>query len=49
MSMDPNTGFVKAWAGGMDYKHFQYDMVKKGKRQIGSTLNLLFMLQQLTR
>ncbi|MDB3875260.1 transglycosylase domain-containing protein, partial [bacterium] len=37
MSMDPNTGFVKAWAGGMDYKHFQYDMVKKGKRQIGST------------
>jgi penicillin-binding protein 1A len=37
MSMDPNTGFVKAWAGGMNYKHFQYDMVKKGKRQIGST------------
>ena len=37
MSMDPSTGFVKAWAGGMNYKHFQYDMVKKGKRQIGST------------
>ena len=37
MSMDPITGFVKAWAGGMNYKHFQYDMVKKGKRQIGST------------
>ena len=37
MSMDPNTGFVKAWAGGMNYRHFQYDMVKKGKRQVGST------------
>lgn len=37
MSMDPHTGHVKAWVGGMDYKHFQYDMVKQGKRQIGST------------
>jgi len=37
MSMDPRTGHVKAWVGGMDYKHFQYDMVKQGKRQIGST------------
>ena len=37
MSMDPTTGFVKAWVGGMNYRHFQYDMVKKGKRQIGST------------
>jgi penicillin-binding protein 1A len=37
MSMDPNTGFIKAWVGGMNYRHFQYDMVKKGKRQIGST------------
>ena len=37
MSMDPQTGHVKAWVGGMNYKHFQYDMVKQGKRQIGST------------
>lgn len=37
MSMDPRTGHVKAWVGGMDYRHFQYDMVKQGKRQVGST------------
>lgn len=37
MSMDPQTGHVKAWVGGMDYKHFKYDMVKQGKRQVGST------------
>ncbi len=37
MSMDPNTGFVKAWVGGPYYRHFKYDMVKKGKRQVGST------------
>ncbi len=37
MSMDPQTGHVKAWVGGVDYKHFKYDMVKQGKRQVGST------------
>ncbi len=37
MSMTPQTGEVKAWVGGINYKHFKYDMVKKGKRQIGST------------
>lgn len=37
MSMDPHTGFVKAWVGGIDYKHFVYDHVKQGKRQVGST------------
>jgi penicillin-binding protein 1A len=37
MSMDPLSGHVKAWVGGMNYKHFQYDMVKQGKRQVGST------------
>ncbi|KJD31258.1 penicillin-binding protein [Tamlana nanhaiensis] len=41
MSMDPHTGHVKAWVGGMNYKHFQYDMVKQGKRQIGSTFKPL--------
>ncbi len=37
MSMDPQTGHVKAWVGGYDYKHFQYDHVRQGKRQVGST------------
>jgi len=37
LSMEPQTGHVKAWVGGVNYKHFQYDMVKQGKRQIGST------------
>ena len=37
MSMDPTNGHIKAWVGGMNYKHFQFDMAKKGKRQIGST------------
>mgnify|MGYP003668999048 CR=1 FL=1 len=37
MSMDPTTGHVKAWVGGMNYRHFQYDMVKQGRRQVGST------------
>jgi penicillin-binding protein 1A len=37
MSMDPNTGHVKAWVGGIDYKHFKYDHVMQGKRQPGSS------------
>ncbi|MFT5079245.1 penicillin-binding protein 1A [Patiriisocius sp. Uisw_047] len=37
MSMTPQTGEIKAWVGGIDYKHFKYDMVKTGKRQVGST------------
>ena len=37
MSMEPQTGHVKAWVGGVDYKHFQYDNVKQGSRQAGST------------
>ena len=37
MSMDPNTGYVKAYVGGINYKHFKYDHVKIGKRQVGST------------
>ena len=37
MSMDPQTGHVKAWVGGVDYKHFQYDNVIQGARQAGST------------
>lgn len=37
LSMDPHTGFVKAWVGGIDYKHFQYDHVGQARRQVGST------------
>ncbi len=37
MAMDPHTGQIKAWVGGIDYKYFRYDHVKQGKRQVGST------------
>ncbi|MBL4585951.1 MAG: hypothetical protein JKX84_02675, partial [Flavobacteriales bacterium] len=37
MSMDPKTGFVRAWVGGINYRHFKYDNVKQGARQVGST------------
>ena len=37
MSMDPVNGHVKTWIGGFDYTHFQYDQVRQGRRQIGST------------
>ena len=38
MSMSPKTGEVKAYVGGLDFSHFQYDMVMAGRRQIGSTI-----------
>ena len=38
VAMEPQTGHVKAYVGGPSYKHFQYDMAKVGKRQIGSTV-----------
>ena len=37
MSMEPQTGYVRSWVGGIDYEHFKYDQVKMGTRQIGST------------
>jgi penicillin-binding protein 1A len=36
MSMEPQTGHVRAWVGGLNYKHFQYDNVIQGARQAGS-------------
>ncbi|MEW6468617.1 MAG: transglycosylase domain-containing protein [Bacteroidota bacterium] len=36
-SIEPQTGFVKAWVGGINHEHFQYDHVKEGARQVGST------------
>lgn len=37
MSMETNTGFVKAYVGGIDYRFFQFDHVTQGRRQVGST------------
>jgi penicillin-binding protein 1A len=37
MAMEPQTGHVKVWVGGINYKHFQYDHVGQGARQVGST------------
>lgn len=37
ISIDPTNGHVKAWVGGVDYRHFKYDHVALGKRQVGST------------
>ena len=38
VSLDPATGFVKAYVGGPNFRYFKYDMAKQGKRQIGSTI-----------
>ena len=37
MSMDPHTGSIKAWVGGINHKYFKYDHVRQGTRQPGST------------
>jgi len=37
MAMEPQTGHIKVWVGGINYKHFQYDHVGQGARQVGST------------
>lgn len=38
MSMEPKTGYVKAYVGGINYKHFKFDQVTKSRRQVGSTI-----------
>lgn len=38
MAVDPKSGHVKAWVGGTNFRHFKYDQVKQGKRQVGSTI-----------
>ncbi len=38
MSMDPTTGYVKAYVGGVNFNYFMYDMVTMGRRQVGSTI-----------
>ncbi len=37
MSMEPQTGYIRAWVGGTNFTHFKYDQVKMGTRQVGST------------
>lgn len=37
MSVEPGTGHVKAYVGGINYRHFKYDNVTQGRRQVGST------------
>ena len=38
VSIEPRTGFVRAWVGGADFNHFAYDQVAQGSRQVGSTI-----------
>ena len=38
VSIDPKTGFIRAWVGGANFKHFAYDHAGQGKRQVGSTI-----------
>lgn len=38
VAMEPSSGEVKAYVGGTDFRYFKYDMVKQGKRQVGSTI-----------
>ncbi len=38
MALDPSTGHLKAYVGGPDFRYFKYDMVRQGKRQVGSTI-----------
>jgi len=37
ISIEPTSGYIKAWVGGINYEYFKYDHVAKGKRQVGST------------
>lgn len=38
VAMEPETGHVKAYVGGPNYRYFKYDNVTQGKRQVGSTI-----------
>lgn len=37
ISIEPQTGYIKAWVGGINHKYFKYDHAKQGARQVGST------------
>jgi membrane carboxypeptidase/penicillin-binding protein len=44
MTMDPFTGHIKAWVGGLDFKYFKYDHVKQGSVSPVQLSNLLYIL-----
>ncbi len=37
LAIDPHSGAIKSWVGGVNFEHFKYDHIKKSKRQVGST------------
>lgn len=37
MAMEPQTGYIRCWVGGINFRYFKYDHVKESKRQVGST------------
>lgn len=41
MSVEPSTGYIKAWVGGIDFKYFKFDNVYQSRRQVGSTFKPL--------
>ena len=49
MSMDPTTGNIKAWVGGVDWDHFKFDHVKQARRQVGSTFKPFVYLTALNQ
>jgi len=38
LSIEPSTGYIKAWVGGIDFDHFPYDCIRESKRQMGSII-----------
>ena len=38
LAIEPNTGYIRAYVGGPDYRYFKYDNVRQGRRQVGSTI-----------
>lgn len=49
MSMDPYSGQIKAWVGGINYKYFKYDHVRQAQRQPGSTFKPFVYLAAIDR
>lgn len=49
ITMEPFTGHIKAWVGGVNFKHFQYDHVRQGRRQPGSTFKPFVYLAALDK